>query len=137
MNAQVKPKFEAVLSADVLRFAGQKKINISEVFARQVAFYIDLDVPRETAIRSATLAVIGSFLINTVESLINPLRSYHSMWYSDMQTTLNRINDLVDFFTKTLGTSSFTQTCLDLALIRKGQAEQILSELLRAIKFDK
>ena len=137
MNTQVKPKFEAVLSADVLRFAGQKKINISEVFARQVAFYKDLDVPRETAIQSVTLAVIGSLLINPVESLINPLRSYHSMWYSDVQTTLNRINDLVDFFTKTLGTSSFTQTCLDLALIRKGQAEQILSELLRAIKFDK
>ena len=136
MNTQVKPKFEAVLSADVLRFAGQKKITISEVFARQVAFYKDLDVPRETAIQSATLAVIGSLLINPVESLINPLRSYHSMWYSDGQTTLNRINDLVDFFTKTLGTSSFTQTCLDLALIRKGQAEQILSELLRAIKFD-
>ena len=137
MNTQVKPKFEAVLSADVLRFAGQKKITISEVFARQVAFYKDLDVPRETAIQSATLAVIGSLLINPVESLINPLRSYHSMWYSDGQTTLNRINDLVDFFTKTLGTSSFTQTCLDLALIRKGQAEQILSELLRAIKLDK
>lgn len=137
MNTQVKPKFEAVLSADVLRFAGQKKINISEVFARQVAFYKDLDVPRETAIQSATLAVIGSLLINPVERLINPLRSYHSMWYSDVQITLNRINNLVDFFTKTLGTSSFTQTCLDLALIRKGQAEQILSELLRAIKFDK
>ena len=136
MNTQVKPKFEAVLSADVLRFAGQKKINISEVFARQVAFYKDLDVPRETAIQSATLAVIGYLLINPVESLINPLRSYHSMWYSDVQTTLNRINDLVDFFTKTLGTSSFTQTCLDLALIRKEQAEQILSELLRAIKLD-
>ena len=136
MSAQVKPKFEAVLSADVLRLAGQKKINISEVFARQVAFYKDLDVPRETAIQSATLAVIGSLLINPANSLINPLRSYHSMWYSDVQTTLNRINDLVDFFTKTLGTSSFTQTCLDLALIRKGQAEQILSELLRAIKFD-
>ena len=129
--------FEAVLSADVLRFAGQKKINISEVFARQVAFYKDLDVPRETASQSATLAVIGSFLINPVERLIDPLHSYHSMWYSDVQTTLNRINDLVDFFTKTLGTSSFAQTCLDLALIRKEQAEQILSELLRAIKLDK
>lgn len=137
MNTQVKPKFEAVLSADVLRFAGQKKMNISEVFARQVAFYKDLDVPRETAIQSATLAVIGSLLIDPVESLINPLRSYHSMWYSDVQTTLNRINDLVAFFTKTFDTSSFTQTCLDLALIRKEQAEQILSELLRAIKFDK
>ena len=120
-----------------MRFAGQKKLNICDVFARQVAFYKDLDVPRETAIKSATLAVIGSLLINPVESLINPLRSYPSMWYSDMQTTLNRINDLVDFFfTKTLGTSSFTQTCLDLALIRKEQAEQILSELLRAIKLD-
>ena len=137
MNTQVKPKFEAVLSADVLRFAGQKKINISEVFARQVAFYKDLDVPRETAIQSATLAVIVSLLINPVESLINPLRSKYSMWYSDVQTTLNRINDLVDYFTQTLGTSSFTQTCLDLALIRKEQAEQILSELLRAIKLDK
>ena len=137
MNTQVKPKFEAVLSADVLRFAGQKKINVSEVFARQVAFYKDLDVPRETAIQSATLAVIGSLLINPVESLINPLRSKYSMWYSDVQTTLNRINDLVDYFTQTLGTSSFTQTCLDLALIRKEQAEQILSELLRAIKLDK
>ena len=52
MNTQVKPKFEAVLSADVLRFAGQKKINISEVFAHQVAFYKDLDVPRETTISS-------------------------------------------------------------------------------------
>ena len=137
MNTRVKPKFEAVLSADVLRFAGQKKINVSEVFARQVAFYKDLDVPRETAIQSATLAVIGSLLINPVESLIHPIRSNYSMWYSDVQTTLNRINDLVDFFTKTLGTSSFTQTCLDLTLIRKAQAEQILSELLRAIKLDK
>ena len=137
MNTQVKPKFEAVLSADVLRLAGQKKINISEVFARQVAFYEDLDVPRETTVKSATLAVIGSLLINPANSLINPLHSYHSMWYSDVQTTLSRINDLVDFFTKTLGTSSFTQTCLDLALIRKEQAEQILSELLRAIKLDK
>ena len=137
MNTQVKPKFAAVLSADVLRFAGQKKLNICDVFARQVAFYKGLDVPRETAIQSATLAVIGSLLINPVESLINPLHSYHSMWYSDVQTTLNRINDLVDYFTETLGTSSFTQTCLDLALIRKEQAEQILSELLRAIKFDK
>ena len=137
MNTRVKPKFEAVLSADVLRFAGQKKINISEVFARQVAFYKDLDVPRETAIQSATLAVIGSLLINPVESLIHPIRSNYSMWYSDVQTTLNRINDLVDYFTQTLGTSSFTQTCLDLALIRKEQAEQILSELLRAIKLDK
>ena len=137
MNTQVKPKFEAVLSADVLRLAGQKKLNICDVFARQVAFYKDLDVPRETASNSATLAVIGSLLINPAGSLINPIRSYHSMWYNDVQTTLNRINDLVDYFTENLGTSSFTQTCLDLALIRKGQAEQILSELLRAIKFDK
>ena len=136
MNTQVKPKFEAVLSADVLRLAGQKKLNICDVFARQVAFYKDLDVPRETAINSATLAVIGSLLINPAGSLINPLRSYHSMWYNDVQTTLNRINDLVDYFTENLGTSSFTQTCLDLALIRKEQAEQILSELLRAIKLD-
>lgn len=136
MNTQVKPKFEAVLSADVLRFAGQQKLTICEVFARQVAFYKDLDVPRETAIQSATLAVIGSLLVNPVESLINPLRSCHSMWCSDVQTTLSRINDLVDYFTENLGTSSFTQTCLDLALIRKEQAEQILSELLRAIKLD-
>lgn len=136
MNTQVKPKFEAVLSADVLRFAGQKKINISEVFARQVAFYKDFDVPRETTVKSATLAVIGSLLINPANSLINPLRSNHSMWYNDVQTTLSRINDLVDYFTENLGTSSFTQTCLDLALIRKEQAEQILSELLRAIKLD-
>lgn len=137
MNTQVKPKFEAVLSADVLRLAGQQKVNISDVFARQIAFYKDLDVPRETNVNSATLAVIGSLLINAVDSLINPLRANYSFYYSDVQTTLNRINDLVDFFTKTLGTSSFTQTCLDLALIRKEQAEQILSELLRAIKLDK
>ena len=137
MNTQIKPKFEAVLSADVLRLAGQQKANITEIFARQRDFYIDLDVPRETTVNTAVLSVIGSLLINPTQSLLNPLRANHSMWYSDVQITLSRINDLVDFFTKTLGTSSFTQTCLDLALIRKGQAEQILSELLRAINLDK
>ena len=111
-------------------------MEISPIFDRQLAFYEDLDVPRGTAIKSACLAVIGSLLIRPVECLINPLRANYSFYYSDVQTTLNRINDLVDFFTKTLGTSSFTQTCLDLALIRKEQAEQILSELLRAIKLD-
>ena len=137
MNTQVKPKFEAVLSADVLRLAGQQKANITEIFARQRDFYIDLDVPRETTVNTAVLSVIGSLLINPTQSLLNPLRANHSMWYSDVQITLSRINDLVDYFTDNLDKSSFMQTGLDLALIRKGQAEQILSELLRAINLDK
>ena len=137
MNTQIKPKFEAVLSADVLRFAGQPSVEISPIFDRQLAFYEDLDVPRGTAIKSACLAVIGSLLIRPVECLINPLRANYSFYYSDVQTTLNRINDLVDYFGDNLDKSSFMQTGLDLALIRKEQAEQILSELLRAINLDK
>ena len=137
MNTQIKPKFEAVLSADVLRFAGQPSVEISPIFDRQLAFYEDLDVPRGTAIKSACLAVIGSLLIRPVECLINPLRADYSFYYSDVQTTLNRINDLVDYFGDNLDKSSFMQTGLDLALIRKEQAEQILSELLRAINLDK
>ena len=137
MNTQIKPKFEAVLSADVLRFAGQPSVGISPIFDRQLAFYEDLDVPRGTAIKSACLAVIGSLLIRPVECLINPLRADYSFYYSDVQTTLNRINDLVDYFGDNLDKSSFMQTGLDLALIRKEQAEQILSELLRAINLDK
>ena len=137
MNTQVKPKFEAVLSADVLRLAGQQKANITEIFARQRGFYIDLDVPRGTVINTSVLSVIGSFLINAVDCLINPLYANYSFYYSDVQTTLNRINGLVDYFGDNLDKSSFMQTGLDLALIRKGQAEQILSELLRAINLDK
>ena len=137
MNTQVKPKFEAVLSADVLRLAGQQKANITEIFARQRGFYIDLDVPRGTVINTSVLSVIGSFLINAVDCLINPLYANYSFYYSDVQTTLNRINGLVDYFGNNLDKSSFMQTGLDLALIRKGQAEQILSELLRAINLDK
>lgn len=137
MNTQVKPKFEAVLSADILRLVGQQKANITEIFARQRDFYIDLDVPRETTVNMVVLSVIGSLLINPTQSLLNPLRANHSMWYSDVQITLSRINDLVDYFTDNLDKSSFMQTGLDLALIRKEQAGQILSELLRAINLDK